>query len=126
MLLTLDIKYLNPHKDTSVLGQIMPNFLALNLTVNYRMNYLKIIVSYPWKVFGGGGSSDLEPLNCLYNTRGFYFLCLGLGIFKEPFGRTQIHPIWWILDMPCRSVDLFVVLNWFLHIDTTTYATSVV
>ena len=36
MLMELDVKYINPHQDTSVLGQIMPNYLALNPTVNYR------------------------------------------------------------------------------------------
>ena len=39
MLLTLDIKHLNTHQATSVLGPIILNKLALNLTVNYRMNY---------------------------------------------------------------------------------------
>ena len=38
MFLTLYINHLNPHQATSVLGQIMPNYLALNPTVNYRMN----------------------------------------------------------------------------------------
>ena len=46
MLLTLDIKYLNPHQATSAIGHIIPNDLALNLTVNYRMNYFTIIVPY--------------------------------------------------------------------------------
>ena len=50
MLLTLDIKYLNPHQVISLLGQIIPNDLDLNPTVNYRINYLTTIVSYPWKV----------------------------------------------------------------------------
>ena len=40
MLLTLDINNLNPHQVKSVLGKIMPNSLALNPTVNYRMNSL--------------------------------------------------------------------------------------
>ena len=47
MLLTLYIKYLNPHQATSLLGQIMPKKLALNPTVNYRINYLTTIVPYP-------------------------------------------------------------------------------
>ena len=49
MFMTLDIKHLNTHQATSVLGQIMLNYLALNPTVNYRMNYLTKIVPYPWK-----------------------------------------------------------------------------
>ena len=51
MFLTLDIKNLNPHQATSVLGQIIPNNLALNPAVNYRMKYLTKIVPYPWKVY---------------------------------------------------------------------------
>ena len=47
MLLTLDTKHLDPHQVTSVLGQIMPNNLALNPTVNYRMSSLTTIVLYP-------------------------------------------------------------------------------
>ena len=47
MFLTLDINYLNPHHATSVLSQIMPNNLALNPTVNYRMNAFTTIVPYP-------------------------------------------------------------------------------
>ena len=50
MLLTLDINHLNPHQVTSVLGHIMPNDLALNPTVDYRINYLAIIVPYLCKV----------------------------------------------------------------------------
>ena len=50
MVMTLEINDLNPHDATSVLGQIMPNYLALNPTANYRMNYLTTIVPYPWKV----------------------------------------------------------------------------
>ena len=50
MLLTLDIHNLNTHQETSVLGQIMPNDLALNPTVNYIMNSLTTIIPYPWKV----------------------------------------------------------------------------
>ena len=50
MLLTLEIKHLNPHQATSVLGHIMPNGLVLNLMVNYRKNSLTTIVTYPWKV----------------------------------------------------------------------------
>ena len=50
MLLTLDINHLNPHQATSVLGQIMPNNLALNPTSNYGMKHLTTILPYPWKV----------------------------------------------------------------------------
>ena len=50
VLLPLYIKHFNPHQVTSVLGQIVPNNLALILTVKYRMNYLTTIVPYPWKV----------------------------------------------------------------------------
>ena len=50
MLLTLDINNLNPHQATSVLGQIMPNDLALKPMVNQIMNYLTTTVPYPWKV----------------------------------------------------------------------------
>ena len=50
MLMALDIKHLNTHQATSVLGQIMPNNLALNPEVNYRINSLTTIVPYPWKV----------------------------------------------------------------------------
>ena len=50
MLLTLGKRHLNPHQATSVLGQIIPNDLSLNPTVNYRMNSLITIVPYPWKV----------------------------------------------------------------------------
>ena len=50
ILLTLDIGHLNPHQTTSVIGHMMLNYLALNPTVNYRMNYLTKIVPYPWKV----------------------------------------------------------------------------
>ena len=50
MLLTLDIKSLNPHQATSLLGHIILNNLSLNPKVNYRMNYLTTIVPYPWKV----------------------------------------------------------------------------
>ena len=50
MLLTLDIKPLDPHEATSVLGEIMPKSLALNPTVNYRIKYLTTIIAYPWKV----------------------------------------------------------------------------
>ena len=50
VLLTLDIKRLSPHQVTSVLGMIMQNYLALILTIKYRMNSLTTIVPYPWKV----------------------------------------------------------------------------
>ena len=50
MLLTLDIKHLSPHQVASVLVLIMQNNLALIPTVKYIMNYLKTIVTYPWKV----------------------------------------------------------------------------
>ena len=50
MLLMLYIKRLSPHQVTSVLGLIMQNDLALIPTVKYRMNYLRTIVPYPWKV----------------------------------------------------------------------------
>ena len=50
MLLRLDIKNLNSNQATSVLGQSIPNDLALSPTVNYRMNYLTTIVPYTWKV----------------------------------------------------------------------------
>ena len=50
MLLTLDIKHLNPHQVTSVLSLIMQNDLALIPTVKYRMNSLTTIVPYPWNV----------------------------------------------------------------------------
>ena len=52
MLLTLDIKSLSPHQVASVLGLTMQNDLALIPTVKYRMNSLKTIVPYPWKVAG--------------------------------------------------------------------------
>ena len=48
MLLTLDIKHLNPHQATSVLVLIILKSLDLNPTVNYRMNSLTKIVPYPW------------------------------------------------------------------------------
>ena len=48
--LTLDIKYFILQQATSVLGQIMPKYLALNPTVKYRNNPLTTIVPYPWKV----------------------------------------------------------------------------
>ena len=50
MLLALGITHLNPHQATSVLGQIMLKILALNPNINYRMNSLTTIVTYPWKV----------------------------------------------------------------------------
>ena len=50
MLLTLEIKNLSPHQVKSVLGLIMQNDLALIPRVKYRMNSLKTIVPYPWKV----------------------------------------------------------------------------
>ena len=50
MLMALDINNLNPHQATAVLGPIIPKDLSLNMTVNYRMNYLTTIVPYPWKV----------------------------------------------------------------------------
>ena len=43
-------KNLNPYQATSVLGLIMPNNLALDPAVNYRMNSLTTILPYPWKV----------------------------------------------------------------------------
>ena len=50
MLLKLDIKNLNPHQATPVLGQIMPKYLDFNPAVNYRMNYSTKFVPYTWKV----------------------------------------------------------------------------
>ena len=50
MLMALDMKHLNPYQETSLLGRIIPNDLALNPMVNYRMNYLTTIVPYPWRV----------------------------------------------------------------------------
>ena len=50
MLLTLYRTYFNPHHATSVLVQIMPNYLAFNPRVNYVMNYLTTILPYIWKV----------------------------------------------------------------------------
>ena len=49
ILLTLCKNHLNLNQATSVLGQIMPNELDLNPTVNCRMNYLTTIIPYLWK-----------------------------------------------------------------------------
>ena len=50
MLMTLYIKYLNPHHETLLLGEIMSNNLALIPNVKYRMNSLLTIVTSPCKV----------------------------------------------------------------------------
>ena len=50
MLLTLDIKNLNPHPTKSVISKIVLNDLTLIPIVKYRMNYLITIVPYPWNV----------------------------------------------------------------------------
>ena len=71
MLLTLDINNLNPHRETSVLGQIVPNDLYLNPPVNYRMNHLTTIIPYPWKV-AVYITSEKSQCKKFYDTGGGY------------------------------------------------------
>ena len=72
MFLALDIKNLNLHQATSVLGQIMLNNLVLNPTVNYRMNSLTTIVPYPWKVAVYIASEKKSQYNVFYDNGGGY------------------------------------------------------
>ena len=71
MLVTLDIEHLNPHQTTLVLGQIMPNNLSLNPTVNYRINSLTSIVPYPWKVAVCIASENSQCKFFYYNGGGY-------------------------------------------------------
>ena len=66
-----DIKHLNPHQATSVLGCIMPNNLSLNPTVSYRMNFFTTIVPYPWKVALYIASKTIQCENFYDNGGGY-------------------------------------------------------